>query len=263
MQSLIGKADLYFIVLDSLRYDAAIEALREGMTPAIQQHLPSGEWEKRLSPACFTWPAHHAFFSGFLPVPVEPGIHPRLFAAGFSGSETIRESTFTFSEAHLPAALAARGYRTVCIGGVGFFHKTNELSSVLPGYFQESYWEPRFGVTSPESPKHQINLALQILNDTRPDQKLFLFINISAIHQPSRIFSPEESSDSVRTQKAALAAVDRQLNRLFDALKKRGESLVILTSDHGTAFGEDGYEGHRHPHPVVMTVPYAHFTVNP
>ncbi len=35
--------------------------------------------------------------------------------------------------------------------------------------------------------------------------------------------------------------------------------LCILCSDHGTAYGEDGYHGHRLGHPVVWTVPYAEF----
>jgi len=59
------------------------------------------------------------------------------------------------------------------------------------------------------------------------------------------------------TQAAALAYVDRQLPPLFQALQRRGPTLVIICSDHGTAYGEDGYFGHRINHPVVWTVPYA------
>jgi arylsulfatase A-like enzyme len=61
----------------------------------------------------------------------------------------------------------------------------------------------------------------------------------------------------VATQAAALSYVDSQLGRLFDALRKRGPSLCIICSDHGTAYGEDGYHGHRLAHEVVWTVPYA------
>jgi hypothetical protein len=32
-----------------------------------------------------------------------------------------------------------------------------------------------------------------------------------------------------------------------------------VCSDHGTAYGEDGYRGHRLGHPVVWDVPYAEF----
>ncbi len=59
----------------------------------------------------------------------------------------------------------------------------------------------------------------------------------------------------------ALAYTDSQLPPLFDALRRRAGALCVLCSDHGTAFGEDGYEGHRLAHPVVWTVPYAEFVL--
>ena len=34
---------------------------------------------------------------------------------------------------------------------------------------------------------------------------------------------------------------------------------MVICSDHGTAYGEDGYTGHRLAHPVVWEVPYAEF----
>jgi len=43
--------------------------------------LPASGWERRHSPASFTYAAHQAFFAGFLPTPASPGPHPRLFAA--------------------------------------------------------------------------------------------------------------------------------------------------------------------------------------
>ena len=32
---------------------------------------------------------------------------------------------------------------------------------------------------------------------------------------------------------------------------------MIVCSDHGTLYGEDGFTGHRIGHPAVWTVPYA------
>jgi hypothetical protein len=45
-------------------------------------------------------------------------------------------------------------------------------------------------------------------------------------------------------------------------MQRRCPTLVILCSDHGTAYGEDGYFGHRVSHPVVWTVPYAEFILS-
>ncbi|MBV9122171.1 MAG: metalloenzyme domain-containing protein, partial [Planctomycetes bacterium] len=58
---------------------------------------------------------------------------------------------------------------------------------------------------------------------------------------------------------AALAYVDRHLPVLWRSLQRRAPVYVILCSDHGTTYGEDGYTGHRLGHPVVWTVPYAEF----
>ncbi len=38
---------------------------------------------------------------------------------------------------------------------------------------------------------------------------------------------------------------------LWSALRQRGRTYCIVTSDHGTTYGEDGYTGHRLAHPVV------------
>jgi hypothetical protein len=46
---------------------------------------------------------------------------------------------------------------------------------------------------------------------------------------------------------------------LFAALRRRAPVFAIICSDHGTAYGEAGYHGHRLAHPVVWTVPYAEF----
>ena len=72
MNHIIGSHDVVWIVLDSLRYDVADREMRECRTPNLAAWFPAG-WEKRHSPASFTYPAHQAFFAGFLPTPADPG----------------------------------------------------------------------------------------------------------------------------------------------------------------------------------------------
>src|SRR5262249_58994896 len=86
---------------------------------------------------------------------------------------------------------------------------------------------------------------------------VFLFVNVSAIHQPNCIFMGGATADSPATHAAALAYVDRHLPRLFAVLQRRAPVLCILCSDHGTAYGEDGYRGHRLRHPLRWTGPHA------
>lgn len=257
-RELVGTHDILFITLDTLRYDVAIQCLSEGRTPNLAGLLPGGRWEMRHSPGSFTYAAHWAFFAGFLPTPARPGRHPRLFAARFPGSETTAPDTFTFDEADLVSGLAAVGYHTICIGGVGFFNLGNALSRVLPALFAEAHWEPSFGVTEPESTRHQVDRAVSRL-DELPDRRVFLFLNISALHQPNCFYLEGATTDSIASHAAALAYVDSSLPPLFDAFRRRGPTLVIICSDHGTAYGDDGFHGHRLAHPSVWTVPYAEF----
>ena len=260
-RSLIGTHDVLLVTLDTLRYDVAREAQERGLTPNLARLLPGGVWERRHTPGSFTYAAHHAFFAGFLPTPEGPGPHPRLFAARFPGSETTADGTFVFDAPDIVTGLAELGYHTVCIGGVGFFNLRSPLGRVLPGLFAESHWEESFGVTDPHSTENQAARVLEVLDRVPAGQRLFLFLNVSALHQPNCIFTEGGTEDSPITQAAALAYVDRHLPIVLRALRRRAPLLCVLCSDHGTAYGEEGYTGHRLGHPVVWTVPYAEFVL--
>ena len=261
-RELVGTHDILFITFDTLRYDVAQQMARENKTPFLASLLPGGGWEMRHSPGSFTYAAHSAIFAGFLPTPVTPGQHARLFAARFPGSETTADQTCIFDAPDIVQGLANHGYHTVCIGGVGFFNKQSPLGSVLPNLFHESHWRPEFGVTNPASTEEQVHMACSIIDHLPPRQRLFLFLNIAAIHQPNYFYltqseqSVQNKQDTLASHAAALVYVDGQLPRLFRALRRRAPILAILCSDHGTAYGEDGYSGHRLAHPVVWNVPY-------
>ncbi len=258
----IGRSDLLLITLDTLRYDVAQELFEQDRLPTLSRYLPGHGWERRHSPASFTYAAHHAFFAGFLPTPMTSGPHARLFASKFAGSETTTEKTFTFPEATLPEALSAIGYHTICVGGTGFFNPDNALGRVLPSLFDESNWSPAMSVTAPDSASHQVECAITAVSK-QIDKRVFCFINFSAIHQPNWFYEydepPADGRDTLASHGAALIDIDRQLSRLLDCFRERGNLFAIVCSDHGTAYGEDGYWGHRLAHPVVWEVPYVEF----
>lgn len=257
--AVVGTHDLLFVTLDTLRYDVAQRCAAQGRTPNLAALLPDGRWEERHTPGSFTYAAHTAFFAGFLPTPTTPGKHPRPFALRFPGSETTAPQTCVLDAPDLVSGLAGRGYHTLCVGGVGFFNQLTPLGRTLPGLFMESHWSPALGVTDPDSTRHQVTLACQRLGQLPHARKVFLFVNVSAIHQPNHCYLPGATGDSLETHAAALEYVDRVLPPLFAALRQRGPAFCIICSDHGTAYGEDGYHGHRLAHPVVWTVPYAEF----
>jgi hypothetical protein len=257
MNPLVGQIDFLWITFDCLRFDVATLCAQAGETP----HLPA-TWERRETPGTFTLPAHLAFFHGFWPTPVGKGPHPRLFALEFDGSLSVAATTYVFRGVpDLLSGFVALGYRTYCVGGVGFFNKRNPLGHVLPGYFQESVWSLELGVASRNSPARQVGAAVEWLATQPHSQRVLLFVNIAATHPPHAFYAgtPTECVDS---QRAALRAVDRELPRLYAAMRSRGPCFALFTGDHGEAYGEDGRFGHRLAHPVVTTVPYAHFLVD-
>jgi len=257
----LGTHDVLFITLDTLRFDVAVAALEAGQTPNLAELLTDDGWERRHSPASFTYAAHTAFFAGFLPTPAAPRDqnpegHSRLFATRFPGSETTGQGTLVFDTADIVTGFAAAGYRTICIGGVGFFNKQSALGSALPDLFAESWWEERFGVTRQDSTAHQVACALDRRSKVAAGKRVFMFINVSALHQPNCGFLQGADTDSPASQQAALAYVDTQLGPLLTEMRSQAPLLTIICGDHGTAYGEDGYHGHRIGHPTVWDVPY-------
>lgn len=255
----LGGRDILMITLDSLRHDVAQRTLREGRTPFLQSLLPQG-WEARHTPGNFTYAAHAAFFAGFWPTPIAPGRHTRPFALRFPGSRSIGEETQHLQGSNIVEGLRALGYRTICIGGVGFFNPAHPLGAVFPGYFEERHWRPEFSVTELHSTREQVRQACASLANCATEQPVYLFMNLSATHSPTRAYVRGATEESVDTQCAALEYVDRQLPPLMDALRARGRAgTAFVMSDHGTLFGEDGWTGHRVSHPAVWTVPYGEF----
>lgn len=268
MNAIIGACDVALITLDTLRYDVAAAELAAGRTPNLAALLAQGgrdAWEPRHSPGTFTYAAHCAFFAGFLPTPARPGPHRRLLALGFEGSETIGPETCVLEGASIVEGLAARGYHTLCVGGTGFFNLQNPLGRALPNLFAEAHWERALGVTDPRSFEHQLDTVEAALARLPAERRAFTFLNVSALHQPNHFYlgaSPRvvdggAAKDTVDSHAAALRYVDRHWPRLLRALRRATPVFVIVCSDHGTLYGEDGYVGHRVAHPLVSTVPYA------
>ena len=268
MNAIVGTHDILFVTLDTLRYDVADELCATGRTPHLKALLPGGRWELRHTPGSFTYATHQAFFAGFLPTPAAPAVgdkHERLFALRFEGSQTTGGRTCVLDAADIVSGLRGRGYHTACIGGVGFFNKKNALGSVFPSLFDESHWSTEMGVTDPASTENQVALCKQLLARTPAGQRLFLFVNVAALHQPNHFYLADGNAgtgDTIESHAAALEYVDGALAPLFEAFRQRNQTLCIVCSDHGTAYGDDGYRGHRLAHPAVWNVPYAEFILS-
>ncbi len=261
MREVVGKKDILFICLDTLRYDVAVQEEKAGTTPVLNQY---GPWEKCQAPGNFTYPSHHAMFAGFMPCRYDAKnvadrellFFPRQIGLG----NKVPEGSFGFSGSTIMEGLEKEGYDTWCVGGVAFFDKRSDLGKVFPGYFKKSYWNPSFACPVKESTKNQVDFLLKKISAADKEQRIFLYLNVDAIHYPNYFYADGVSHDNLQSHAAALRYVDRELGRLFAGWKsQRKEALVICCSDHGTCYGEDGCQFHGINHPYVNTVPYKHF----
>ena len=261
MNRIIGSMDLIWICLDTLRYDIAVQEEAAGTTPVLNRY---GKWQKCQAPGNFTYPSHHAMFAGFLPCGYEvknQADRELLFYPTAIGlRRKVPDGAYAFAGSTVMEGLARDGYDTWCVGGVSFFDKRSDIGKVFPGYFQKSYWNPSFACPVKESTKHQVDFILDQLHAAPLEKKIFLYLNVDAIHYPNYFYVEGEKHDSLLTHAAALRYADGQLGRLLDTWGQiRGNAFVICFSDHGTCYGEDGCQFHGIHHPMVDTVPYKHF----
>lgn len=266
MRSVVGSKDILLISINSLRYDTAVKEEQSGGTPVLSAHA---NWKKCFAPAPSTYASHHAIFSGFFPVPVESrNITERemLFFPEGNGLGKASDKSFTFEDATWVEALQKAGYETNCVGGVRFFNKCTALGSVFPAMFMQSFWRPSFGSTVKKSIDNQVEFMCSRIAETSKDERVFYFLNASSVHYPNWFYLPgtERDMDTPQSHAAALRYTDTRLADLFSAFRlKNGEggTFVMVLSDHGTSYGEDGFEFHGLPNPIVNVVPYMHFFI--
>lgn len=263
MDQVVGKMDILFICLDTLRYDVAVQEEEAGATPVLNRY---GRWQKCQAPGNFTYPSHHAMFAGFLPCRYDTKNQADrellFYPAEIGLRRKVPAGAYAFSGSTIMEGLAKDGYETWCVGGVSFFDKRSDIGKVFPGYFQKSYWNPSFACPVRESTKNQVDFILKKIEAAPKEKRIFLYINVDAVHYPNYFYLDGACRDSLASHAAALRYVDGQLGRLFDGWKvQRGNAFVICCSDHGTCYGEDGCQFHGIHHPMVDTVPYKHFFV--
>lgn len=263
MNEIVGKCDILFICLDTLRYDVAKQEEEANRTPNLNKY---GNWKKCHAPGNYTFPSHMAMFIGNLPSPVEPMPlyeRERLFVAKENSSlGKIHPYSFVFEGDSFIRGLENVGYETICIGGVGFFNKRTAINKILPSFFKKSYWNTSFSCHIKDSFENQIDFLKRKVEEIPSENKIFTYINVDSIHYPNSFYLEGENEDNIKTHAAALHYVDSHLPKLLEIFTKRNPTFCIICSDHGSCYGEDGYNFHCISHEIVYTVPYMHFLLD-
>jgi hypothetical protein len=157
-----------------------------------------------------------------------------------------KRNGINFHNKNIIAGFAAAGFRTVGIGGVGWFDNSTPTAKYLTDMFSEFHYNPSFHESNPKSIQNQVELFRRIYS---PRQKTLLFLNISSTHYPYCGFS--EDMDG---QRAALEFIDPYVDQVMEILATEKHLFSIVCADHGEVFGLGG-RGHGFYHPKVMEVP--------
>ena len=261
---------LMIVVLESLRHDVWMEA-----GPSLLSRL--GPVERRYSYATWTAPSHYNLLMGLLPHGSPTHVHAsEHYKADFERYSTrlgVPDVEFRslLPSLYLPTFLRGLGYRTVARVSMPVLNPHTPINRDFDDYRL--------------MPTHNDFHAMLDDLDLSGDDPTFWLLNVGETHYPyatpdedptewplisglhgtlRRIgdrsdgapwFDPGQMATLRRRQVDALRHVDGVFERLFDSLPP--DTWLVVTSDHGELFGEDGYFGHGPiAHRLVHEVPF-------
>ncbi|MFU8806714.1 MAG: sulfatase, partial [Bradymonadaceae bacterium] len=227
----LGAPDIIFITADALRWDhTTLSGYEHETTPHIAEHAKEAAvFEQGYSPASNTRQSFRGFFTGIYPSLVESPPSTRWGTSFADGQET------------MASYLSAAGYQTIALssrdrafpaqhGALNGFEVIDESSIPL---------EEATG----HSVSFKIDRIISHLSEPGEDRPRFVWTHLMEIHQPYSAGPGPRSFPSGRYRRydSAIHFVDGELKRLLDFARgptRVNNTIVVLTADHGQAFGE-------------------------
>jgi arylsulfatase A-like enzyme len=253
-----GLPNIVFVSLDTLRADhVGVYSGGRVQTPLLDRLAREGvRFNRAISQVPTTTPSHVSMFTSLYP-----------FAHGAKNGVPMRPELTT-----LPQLLRGLGYRTAAFAAAyttksnvtglasGFDSYVDSLNPWIP-FLSRDHVEPLAfyraldRLAGNEIPASVVNRRIAGWLADEPTPPLFLWVHYFDPHLP---YEPPpayrdlytEATDSKIERDLALYAgevthTDAQLAELFEIFEERGilqNAIVVVTSDHGEAFGEP------HPH---------------
>jgi hypothetical protein len=274
-----GANSLVVVVLDSLRYDSAMAA---GMTNLARL----GPVEERWSYASWTAPSHYNLLMGLLP----HRSPKQVYASEYYKEDFVRyterlgvpgiEFKALLPSIYLPIYLRERlGFRTSAMVSMPVLNRHTPVNCGFDSYELMTRHNDMAGMLEKLRFDDRPSFVLLNVGETHypyalPDEDPSEWPRISGVHGVFKhldehvvggqlVDDPEvtgffrtEQLDQLRARQVNAARyVDGLLGDLYDLVPPR--TWIVVTSDHGELFGEDGYFGHGPiSHEKVFAVPF-------
>jgi choline-sulfatase len=229
------------ITIDTLRADhLGSYGYNFARTPRLDQLAREGvRVEHAVSVAPITLPSHTSIFTG---------LYPPAHGVRDNGAYRVPEKLLTLAE-----ILQEKGYSTQAIVSAQVLHRRYNLDQGFDGY-DDKLWnedQPGMFMIRERPARRTVDTAIEWLRTwSGPSEEqrkpFFLWVHLFDPHQPHDAGGADKAL-SVTPYDAEIAAADRQVGRLLDALAAEGvldDTLVVFTSDHGESLGEHGEQTH-------------------
>ncbi len=231
-------------------------------------------YTRALSTSHWTYPAHASLFTGKLPSGHGARYDPEgslLLSDRIAAPEALRAHGLSPREVTLAQRLAEAGYATAGVVGGPWLLRSFGLAAGFEHYDDADIVD------------HAGRRAGEIVSGARTwleswiaggdSRPFFLFLNFFDPHFPydppsnhAEIFlrpganpDPNDRMQFSALYDAEIHYMDEQIGILFDFLRERGlyrETLIVVTSDHGELFGENGEWGHGgHLYDALVSIP--------
>jgi hypothetical protein len=268
-----GARNLVLVVFDSLRYDSLVAA-RPRVLPRI------GEIERRWSYASWTAPSHYNLLMGLLPH-TSP---TRVYASEYYKADFVRyterlgvegmEFRKLLPSIFLPTFLRRTlGYRTHAMVSMPVLNRHTPINrdfdtyELMPRHNDMAAMLDRMTFDDDRPAFYLLNTGETHYPYALPDEDPSTWPRLSGVHGVFRtlderetqegpaFFDAERLAELRARQVRAAAYLDALTERLLEIVPRN--TWLIVTSDHGELFGEDGYFGHGPiAHDKVFEVPF-------
>ena len=268
-----GARNLVVVILDSLRWDSWQASSPRSVTAAL------GEAEQRWSYATWTAPSHLNLLMGLLPHTSPSHVYASEYykqdflryseRLGVADIEFKRLLPSIFLPTYLRHALGYRTHARVSMPVLNKFTVINrdfDSYELMPTHNDMAaiVEEVRFEEGRPSF--WLLNVGETHYPYARPGEDTSDLPHISGVHgvfkkldripaEPGEFFDEARLRELHERQIAVLEYLDGVFERLLSKLPV--DTWVVVTSDHGELFGEDGYFGHGPiAHDKVLEVPF-------
>ena len=269
MNAVVGSHDLLLVTLDTLRLRRGRRAGRRGAHPAPRPAIcPADAGRSGTRRAASRTPRTRRSSPGSCRLPPRPA---RTRGCSRRGSRAARRppgGTFVFDTPDLVSGLAAVGLPH------GVRRRRGLLQQAGPARLRPARPVPgeplgagvRRGLAAPPS-RTQVARAEQVVAELPAEQRLFLFVNVSALHQPNWFHLPGATPRDGRhpgrrtpprwsTSTGTSGGCSPRRAPAAPASPSSAPTTAPPTATTATPATASGHE-------AVWTVPYAHFFLDP